>query len=42
MGGGKYATIYDQLVKVKNAHDVAKRLQSENEDTLLFIKEMKL
>ena len=40
--GGQFAAIYDQLVRVKKAHNVAKRLQSENEETLQFIKEMRL
>ena len=40
--GGQLGAIYDQLVRVKKAHNVAKRLQSENEETLQFMKEMRL
>ena len=31
---GKFAAIYGQLERVQNAGDVAKKLQSENEETI--------
>mmetsp|Transcript_42273 Transcript_42273/g.55694 ORF Transcript_42273/g.55694 Transcript_42273/m.55694 type:complete len:110 (-) Transcript_42273:12-341(-) len=32
--GNQFSAIYDQLVRVKKAQHVAKRLQSENEETI--------
>ena len=40
--GGKFAAIYKELIRVQNAGDVAQQMRSENEETLQFIKQMKL